>query len=111
MNYDIEFNGREDRFFLIEDVGAEPCEWDCPVSLCWKDCVPCCFCDESIKVIPDKKAWEAWKKKYDNREKIPCSKADSNYFMNNRLSGKPFNKNHFAIVNGEAVQIQKKINF
>ena len=55
MNYNIEYNSKEERHYLIEYVGEEPCTYECIAQICWRDCVPCEFCEASRRVIPDQK--------------------------------------------------------
>lgn len=111
MDFEIDYNSTEERFYLIENVGEEPCTYECIAQYCWRDCVPCCFCEASKKVIKDKEVWEIWKGKYINRKKIPCSSKHNNYFQNYRLKTINFNENYFAIVDGNAVPIQTTLNF
>ena len=111
MNYDIEYDNYDKRLYLIEDVGSEPCTYECIAQVCWRDCVPCSYCEASKIVIPDRDKWNEWKIKYDKRKKIPCSKDYFKYFDEHRLETENFNENYFVIVNNEAVPIQTTIKF
>ncbi len=111
MEFSIELNIHEDRYYLYEYVGSEPCTWECIAQFCWRDCVPCNFCEAGRKKVPDEKVWQEWKAKYDKKKVIPCSKKHSKYFQNHRLDDEPFTHNQFAVVNGEAVPIQTTIEF
>lgn len=109
MKYEIEYHSGEERHHLIEYVGEEPCTYNCRSGMCWRDCVPCCFCEASEKVIPDKEKWDAWREKYRNRKSIPCSKKHTQYFTDLRCHKGVIDQNHFGMLNGEAVPIQSKL--
>ena len=112
MEYEIEHNTKEKRYYLYEYVGEKPVKYECTSGYCWRDCTPCCYCEASKMVIPDKKKYDEWKEKYNNRKMIPCSKKNNEYFSNHRLQTEKFTDRYFEVVNGEAVPyIQKKIEF
>jgi hypothetical protein len=112
MKYEIDYNNQQKRFYLFEYVGDEPVTYDCKSGYCWRDCVPCSYCEASIRIIPDQAKYDAWKEKYKNRKKNPCSAKNNEYFTNHRLQTRDFTDSYFEIINGEAVPyIQKKIEF
>jgi hypothetical protein len=112
MQYKIEYNNVEKRFYLFEYVGDEPVEYECTQSSCWRDCVPCCVCEDSEKIIPNQAEYTNWKAKFDKRVIIPCSKKNYEYFSYHNLNTIEFTDRYFEIVDGEAVPyIQKEINF
>ena len=110
--FKIVYNTKEERYHIEEYIGEPPIKYECASSFCWRDCVPCSHCECSKEIITDREQWNIWKERNLNKKSIPCSKKYNDHFTDLRLkNGGLIDKNHFGILNGEAVPIQLELNF